>query len=57
MGAAHKLEPHGGRLGLEHPGKHPIQNLAALIPVAIATHGGEVLGAQPFRRKGLQHPR
>ena len=57
MGAAHKLEPNGGRLGLEHPGKDPIQDLAALIPVAVATHRSEVLGTQPFRRKGLQHPR
>ena len=57
MGATHKLQPHGGRLGLQHPGKHPVQNLAALIPVAVATHRSEVLGAQPFRRKGVQDPR
>ena len=56
MGAAHELHPHGGGLGLQHPGEHPVQGFAALVAVAVAAHRGEVLHPQALGREGRQHP-
>ena len=56
MGAAHELHPHGGRLGLQHPGEHPIEGLAAEVAVAVAAHRGKVMHPQALDREGRQHP-
>jgi len=36
VGAAHELQAHGRRLGTQHPGENPIEDLPAQITVAVA---------------------
>ena len=55
MGTTDKLQAHGRRLGLQHPGKHPIQQLPALIAVAVAAHRSEVLAAESLGGESLEH--
>jgi hypothetical protein len=55
MGATDELQSYGGGFGLKHPGKDPIQGVAALVPMAIAAHRSEVLGSDPLGGHGRQH--
>ena len=56
VGTTDKLQAHGRRLGLQHPGKHPIQQLPALIAMAVAAHRSEVLAAESLGGESLEHP-
>ena len=56
MGAADELQPHSRRLSAEHTGKNAVDDLTALVPMAIASQRSEMLRAQSFSSHRLQHP-
>ena len=47
MGAAGDLGPHQGGLGVKNVGVDPLQPLPAVVVVAVARGGGEVVGPHP----------
>ena len=55
MGSADELQPYSGLLGPKHPRKHPIERVATQVVVAVTTHGGEMVGADPLRLKRRQN--
>ena len=56
MGTTDKLQSHGRGFRLQHPGKHPIDYLPALIAMAVAAHRSEMLAAEPLGGEGIEHP-